>query len=260
MKRCTKCKEEKPRAEFNRDASKNDGLRVHCKPCHAASTRAYREANPEHMAEYRAANAERIAAQRAEHYAANRERESGRSRAWKAANRERVAEYGRAWREANSERYAAQRAEYYAANRERRNERRRAWYAANRERATEYARAWAAANPDKRSATQARRDASKLRRTPAWADQRQIEGFYTMAARVSTCLGIKHHVDHVLPLQGKLVSGLHVPSNLRVIPGVLNVKKGNRFVAFDRPPRPLRAVLRPRWITRAKRRASWSRL
>jgi 5-methylcytosine-specific restriction endonuclease McrA len=41
--------------------------------------------------------------------------------------------------------------------------------------------------------------------------------------------GVQWHVDHIIPLQGKNVSGLHVPENLQVIQGSLNIKKGNRF-------------------------------
>lgn len=45
---------------------------------------------------------------------------------------------------------------------------------------------------------------------------------------MSSC-GIKYHVDHEIPLRGKLVSGLHVPDNLRIIPAEDNMKKHNRF-------------------------------
>lgn len=41
--------------------------------------------------------------------------------------------------------------------------------------------------------------------------------------------GIVHHVDHVIPLQGRTVSGLHVAGNLRVITASENVKKHNRY-------------------------------
>lgn len=76
-----------------------------------------------------------------------------------------------------------------------------------------------------------KRRIGKLNRTPSWlypSDLKQIEELYKLSDRLSKCLGIPHHVDHIIPLQGKLVSGLHIFSNLRVIPATINLRKGNK--------------------------------
>jgi hypothetical protein len=52
---------------------------------------------------------------------------------------------------------------------------------------------------------------------------------YDLAALRTRALGIEFHVDHIIPLRGKKVSGLHVPQNIRVIPGVENMRKTNKF-------------------------------
>lgn len=92
-------------------------------------------------------------------------------------------------------------------------------------------RAWATVNPHKRSANEARRRAAKLRRTPKWLtpdDFWLMEQAYELAALRTKMFGFAWHVDHVIPLQGKRVSGLHVPQNIQVIPGEENLQKHNR--------------------------------
>lgn len=77
----------------------------------------------------------------------------------------------------------------------------------------------------------AKRKAAKLQRTPHWLtedDHWMIEQAYELAALRTKMLGFSWHVDHKLPLQGKVVSGLHTPYNLQVIPAVENLRKGNR--------------------------------
>ena len=67
-----------------------------------------------------------------------------------------------------------------------------------------------------------------MRRSPKWANEFFIEEAYRLAAMRTKMLGYKWHVDHIVPLKSKLVCGLHVENNLRVIPAKDNLIKGNR--------------------------------
>jgi len=87
-------------------------------------------------------------------------------------------------------------------------------------------------NPHIFRAILARREASQLQRTPCWLtdeDRWMMQQAYEIAARRTKQFGFAWHVDHIIPLQGKKVSGLHVPLNLQVIPGVENRRKSNYF-------------------------------
>ena len=93
-------------------------------------------------------------------------------------------------------------------------------------------RRYADNNPSKISARVRKYKYTKLCRTPNWLGVDElwmIEQAYELAALRTKLFGFVWHVDHVLPLQGKLVSGLHTPYNLQVIPGRDNMSKSNRF-------------------------------
>ena len=91
---------------------------------------------------------------------------------------------------------------------------------------------WKTANPGKVQAMDAKRRAATLQRTPLWLtaeDNWIFEQAYELAALRTKMFGFVWHVDHIVPLQGKLVSGLHVPHNLRVISAIENLRKSNKF-------------------------------
>jgi hypothetical protein len=87
--------------------------------------------------------------------------------------------------------------------------------------------------PGKVNALNAKRQAAKLQATPRWLTKEQyyeIEQLYIEASRLSKVTGTQHDVDHIVPLQGKEVSGLHVPWNLQILEHIPNVKKGNKLI------------------------------
>lgn len=71
----------------------------------------------------------------------------------------------------------------------------------------------------------AKRRAAKLQRTPVWSDLEKIKEIYDEAQSMAG----EFHVDHIIPLCGNLVSGLHVFENLQIIPASENVKKWKHF-------------------------------
>jgi hypothetical protein len=75
----------------------------------------------------------------------------------------------------------------------------------------------------KATAFAAKARATSMGAMPAWADPKAIEAVYVEAAR----LGLE--VDHVIPLKGKQVCGLHIEGNLVLLTKLENLKKGNRY-------------------------------
>lgn len=79
---------------------------------------------------------------------------------------------------------------------------------------------------------EAHRRAKKLKATPSWLTKKQkdnISFYYEVARLFSQLFGVKMEVDHVIPLKGKIISGLHVPENLQLMVKEANRQKNNRF-------------------------------
>lgn len=121
---------------------------------------------------------------------------------------------------------------YYQNNSDERKEYQNQWRKQNPEYDIEYGKNWQKINRGKKNATTAKRHAAKLKATPKWLSIEQlkeIEEIYICATDLSWLSEDGLEVDHIVPLQGKSVSGLHVPWNLQIIPSKQNSSKGNKF-------------------------------
>lgn len=128
------------------------------------------------------------------------------------------------------------------------NQHQKQWRDENRSKRNEALKKWRASNPDaaKKISERARKKnagrvmaanaeyrASKLQRTPAWLtkdDMWLIKEAYELAQARTKLHGFSWHVDHIIPLKGKKVCGLHVPNNLQVIEGKINIMKNNKLL------------------------------
>jgi hypothetical protein len=95
-------------------------------------------------------------------------------------------------------------------------------YIANQKTQAERFKRWRLKNKDKQNAKSNMEKAAKLQRIPLWADIDAIKEFYLNRPE-------GYHVDHIIPLRGKTVSGLHVLENLQYLPAKENLAKGNKF-------------------------------
>ena len=212
MKVCSRCDQEKPRSEFYKRPNVPDGLRADCKVCCLARNQAWVDRDDNHARKiemdriHYAGIAEEVSREAREQYAADPEPVREKNRNWRAENKDKVATHNRKKRERHGDDLRA---------------RRRADYRKNKGRYVAQARA---------------REEKIKRATPPWANLKAIEEFYIEAERLTRVTGIKHHVDHFYPLQGKTMCGLHVETNLQVLPAAINLRKSNRIAEIVGAP------------------------
>ena len=93
-------------------------------------------------------------------------------------------------------------------------------------------RVWRKQNPAHRNALKAAYKASIVNATPSWLNddhKQQIISFYDLARDCQLTSGEEYQVDHIIPIRGKNICGLHVPWNLQVLPSDLNRRKSNAY-------------------------------
>ena len=193
---CRKCGEEKPQTAFAAG-------RGHCKACRAAY---YRQ--PE------------VRARMTEHARSWRSKPENKAKIVAYCNRSDVKEKLRRY----SKKHYAENTDYY-----REAHQKLIAQEAYRHRAREISRAWSKANRAKENERVRRRLAALQKASPAWANVEEMRLVYQFAVALSQATGVAYEVDHIVPVRGKTVCGMHAESNLQVLRAELNRAKSNRW-------------------------------
>jgi len=159
----------------------------------------------------------------------HREMANARSKEWYRDNREHKLAVAREWERNNRDRISERRSIRYRKDikesRRKNAERRLNNVEEYRRKEREYSKR----NKDMVASKQAKRRAMKLQRSAKWGNKFLIDLQYKMARKMTDLMGEPYHVDHIIPLKGVLVSGLHVHNNLQVIRADENLQKSNRW-------------------------------
>lgn len=227
LKTCTKCGLQKPITEYRKKRILKSGailMHAQCNAClsawHKEHYQRNREAVLERQNKRRVEKADEIREYMQGYYERNRERIKERSKAYRTQPHRIEAESER-----QKKRYEENKEEIRAKQ--------------NARLATPEGKAKAAAlyrrhyeqNKDYYWAKAHERRAAVLRAMPPWVSNDDIRPFYKLAQKLTRETGVKHSVDHIVPLVNRKVCGLHVPANLEVIPWIDNCKKFNKFNA-----------------------------
>ena len=222
VKTCSKCGTGKPLDSFGTSKGKR---KAECKACFSAYHREYYLRNKEKVIErtqrYKVENKEKVKEFLADWYQRNKAHVLQRSAEYRSKPEVRAHEKVRtaAYYEARKEAIQAKRKLSLLNDAERKNR----W--------GEYAKSYYLSNKHLYMAKSAKRRARKFHATPAWADFQAIAEIYKLAKQIEMETGVKQHVDHIVPLQGRNVCGLHVANNLQVISETENLSKANKFLA-----------------------------
>lgn len=198
--------------------------------------------NMEYQKKWRAANPDKWKEQTKRHYDKHKEEKLEKLRIWRIENPEQARELDKQRHLSNPEAYKEYQKQWYAKHgKEYHNK----WRAKNLERVRaieekhraspkrkEYVQQWTKENAGRVNAKTKRYRTKKRGALPKWVTEQQIkeiDALYTEAARLTKLTGVSFHIDHILPLQGKDVSGLHVLDNLQILPYYENLSKGNRL-------------------------------
>jgi head-tail adaptor len=191
IKLCSTCKQEKLTSEFYKSKKLKCGFASQCKECH----KLWAKINKDKVKESRKKSAKN-------------ETSKAKKRLWTINNREKL-----------NKRSNELRTQKRWENRERPvkadiKQTRHNYYARNKAK-------WANYRTELK--------VCKEQATTKWSNKKSIEAIYAMARFLTAVVGIRYHVDHLVPLRSNLVCGLHTENNLSIIRANENLKKGNRY-------------------------------
>ena len=132
----------------------------------------------------------------------------------------------------NRDRILQYHVEYLGENKERINRYQREHYQKNKESIKQYQAEYLQMHLAEHNATGMKRYALKKNALPVYADLDAIKKIYRKSHLLSLITGIKYHVDHIIPLKGRNVCGLHIETNLQILSASENCSKHNKFVPF----------------------------
>ena len=159
-----------------------------------------------------------------------------RQRAYYLKNKERLLAQNKAWVDANVAQVRAAKklraSKLSEEQKEANNAKARIRYHQNKQWNADRKKAYKSLHKHLTNANASKRRAALLQRIPIWQtefDELKIKCIYSVAAMLSRVNNEPWTVDHIIPLQGKIVSGLHVPSNLQLMRARENEAKRNKY-------------------------------
>lgn len=214
---CNCCNLEKSIEEFNKKSSAKDGLQSKCKKC---------------ASNYYDKNKTKILANSKEYYKTIKDKKAEYAKKYREETKVERAVWQKEYYEANKSEIALYQKQYWEANKNRKIAYDQEYYLANKDKRSAQQKQYHITNKDKHAAKNAKRRAKKIQATPNWLTKEHledIEELFLCARMFKLYTGQEYHVDHIVPLQGKNVCGLHVPWNLQVIPAKENLSKSNKI-------------------------------
>lgn len=167
-----------------------------------------------------------------EHVAKHKETRAAHEKIRRNQNKERYNTYSKRFREQDKEKRAESDRQYYERNKAHIIEKMLHYYNTNKEECLDRMKLWQENNPNKVRDAHTKSNIHRKQAIPPWEinERQQIREMYNLRDMLTIETGINHEVDHIVPIRGKRVCGLHTLANLRVVTAKVNSKKGNKLV------------------------------